>query len=165
MSLTSHLYLEIQYPESKLWWLAAKLYHYGDTNHMALLAHPWGPWEPGDDLPKPVVKPRGVPKGLSIMVTHDYTWVLGKAYDQEARITTKRLAKRYKSYGTTGHWIDPDEWQCTTWLRMHEIKEADQRYRKHHRTRRRSPELAAMLSMMQSFERQGIKTRVVAWYG
>lgn len=48
------------------WWLAARPTLYGDVTCFQVLAHPW----PRDDkdAPKPVVRRKGLPKDLSIVI-------------------------------------------------------------------------------------------------
>ena len=67
MSVTSYGMIEMC-RGSALWIPAAKPYFYGDVNTISLLAHPWGEWTPEDDLPAPVVEPRGLP--LAVMCAH-----------------------------------------------------------------------------------------------
>jgi len=161
MSVTSYGMIEMC-RGSALWIPAAKPYFYGDVNTISLLAHPWGEWTPEDDLPAPVVEPRGLPENMSIEVRYLTHWTLeGEPGD---RICTPEESKGMVESG--GLFFDPTEWRCTTWLTMEEVAIACDLYPKTRKSLTlRSPELEACLAVMCAHsQRQETTTRLVLWF-
>jgi len=174
MSVTSYAFIEFRYPSDSNWVMAARLQLYGDVDVYRVLAWPWGPWDPKtDERPGPIVKPRGIPKDLSLQALHEYAWMVGKKEAGEYRILSpseakKRRCKPYRS----GYVVDPREWRCSTWLTTTEVAKACGVYTTAQPHRRSSPELEGVRAMMQAIEMHGptilhqgsTVARLVCWF-
>jgi hypothetical protein len=165
MSIGGAGMIETRYKNfSQSWFSGGQVYFYGDVDVYALLAHPWG--EPdGDDLPLPVVTPRGLPSDLSLMTLHEVGWIPNAeaAREKEPRCITPKQAKKFKPL-SLGYVLDPKEWRCLTWLTTKEVALAASSYRKRSKGRR-SGELEGILGMMRGYESTKImETRLVLWF-
>jgi hypothetical protein len=138
----------------------------------ALLAFPWGTHSKDDDLPAPIVKPRGLPDDASLIVLHQISLYVdekaAKDPSNERAITAKaaRGLLPLKSGGDIVY-LDPDV-KCPTWLTPAEVRKARDIYMK--RQKHPSGDLNAVASMMMQYERQELvggkhpKTRLVVWF-
>ncbi len=173
MSMSGRGMVEFLNPGSSTWWAAARLFFYGDANAFAVLAFPWGRWSKKDDLPKPVVKAKGLPKDLSVTTIHETHWIVvppGEERD-ELRLCTAKEARGWKRGPLKSYALNPTEWCCTTWLTTQEMSLACAAYRTFRQSGYGSPELEGCLAMMRAIEDHGpvlggggSKARAVFWF-
>lgn len=152
MSIDCTGVIEIRWPNSQMWFAAAKVYFYGDVQVYALLAHPWCPHEEGSDLPAPIVEPRGLPSDLGLMALHE----VGESHEGKPPKGLKPLGLSY--------YYDPEKWRCLTWLTTEEIQRACSEYPKHHSKGLTSSELEGILGMMRGYEQRDIEVRTVLFF-
>lgn len=170
MSVHGRGAIEFKYPYGK-WWASAKLYTYGDVDAYALLAFPWGDWEPSDDLPAPIIKPKGLPSDLSIQVISETHRLVVKNPHDEGRYCSAEESEGWAQSEFPGYKLDPEEWCCATWLTTEEMVQVCAAYRAYKNRHRGSPELEGALAMMRALEDHGpvidgkrTAARIVLWF-
>lgn len=165
--------IEFKWPHQVDWWASARIFTYGDVHSQALVAFPWGEWEEGDDMPPPVIKPKGLPKDLSIGTIYETHRLIVKPEEltDEGRYCTAEEAKDWEQSRISGYVLDPEEWCCTTWLTVEEMDRICDAYRAFKKRIRGCPELEGAFAMMRAIEEHGPvvdgvrgQARIVWWF-
>jgi hypothetical protein len=169
--LVAHGCVEIIYPETTFVRDAATIHFDAIPDVHALLAFPWGQHSKDDDLPPPVVKPRGFPKDVGGLVLHETTLYIDAKQAKDPtnpRAITAREAKTLKPFKAKSYtaYFDPDV-KCPTWLTRTEVALAAEKYLR--RCGHASADLEAVEMMMKEYERQVFNgehptTRLVVWF-
>ncbi len=164
--------MEIIYPDMTFVRDAASIHFDSIPDVHALLAFPWGEHSKEDDLPPPVVKPRGFPQDVGMLVLHETTLYIDEKQAKDPtnpRAITARAAKKLKPFKTKSYtaFLDPDV-KCPTWLSRNEVALAAEKYLR--RSGHANPDLEAVEMMMKEYERQTLNggvhptTRLVVWF-
>lgn len=175
MSVTGHGYVEVIHADSEFVACPARINFDSIPDVYALLAFPWGDHDPQeDDLPPPVVKPRGFPPNLGLLTLHEVSLYVEddpkKRRQNRERCITSREAKKLLPlpYRLAGFFQDPDV-RCASWLTTEEVTLAGQRYRE--RNKHSSPDLEAVAGMMALYEaawrlngRARPTVRLIVWF-
>jgi hypothetical protein len=173
VSLTGIACIEVLYPDMGLVRDVARISIDSIPHLEAVLAFPWGTHSKEDDLPPPVVKPRGLPKDLGLLVRHEillYVNAIEAKRKDNPRAITAREAKKLKKIPINDvvYYLDPDV-RCTTWLTLREVERAALVYAK--AVKHPSVDLCAIAAMMHQYENQKPwpggkrpKTRLVVWF-
>ena len=170
MSISGHGLIEYRTKGGGMWMAAAQVYFYGDVNVFFLLADPWASrGDPDPDNPKPVVPAKGFPDDISVWTKTEVAWSVPKDDDEPRSITAEEV-EGWERIGEPqlDYFLDPDEWCCSTWLTLDEVKEACDRYLSEGCNSKgfRSAELEGMRALMQAYEDVGHHwvTRVILWF-
>lgn len=150
----------------------ACILHFDSIPHIeAVLNFPWGKHSKEDDLPAPIVKPRGLPKDpfpslLTLAETTVFVDAKGVKEGNPRAVTSSDARKltKFDAHGTR-YYLDPDV-KAPSWLTVEEVGLAAARCSETMRSW--CGELYAVHAMMTQYEAQTVrggplKTRLVVW--